>query len=292
MKIITSDPHQPLAGMLWGASGVLLFAAGLPATRIAVLEMPSLFVGAGRAWLGAVLALILLLFTRQRLPSPRQWLRLALVATGVVFGYPILSSIALESVSATHGVLVTALLPLCTALFGAFLNQHWPKAGFWLCALTGSALVLFYAGQQAQGHWQQADLLLLLASVLCGIGYAEGARLTRELGSWQVICWALVLSLPLLTPLTWYSRPVLADTSPAGWLSMLYLGSCSMFLGFFCWYRGLALGGVTQVSQVQLLQPFGALWLAALLLGESLSAQAIWICLAVVACVALGRRYA
>jgi drug/metabolite transporter (DMT)-like permease len=283
---------RPLLGMAWGLLGVMTFSAGLPATRIAVQEMPALFVGAGRAGLGGVLALLLLAATRQSLPSGRQWARLAVVAAGVVFGFPILSSLALETVSATHSVLVTALLPLCTALAGAWLHRHRPKPVFWLCALAGTALVLLYAGQQAQGHWQLADLWLLLACVLCGLGYAEGARLTRELGSWQVICWALVLSLPLLAPLIWLSRPELALTSPAGWLSFIYLGSCSMFLGFFFWYKGLALGGVTQVSQVQLLQPFGALWFAALLLGEPISAQAIWICLAVVACVALGRRYA
>ncbi|AEX99877.1 hypothetical protein GU3_00605 [Oceanimonas sp. GK1] len=289
---LSAPAPRPLLGMAWGLLAVMLFSAGLPATRVSVeAGMSGLFTGAGRAALGALFAMTLLLLTRQRLPSFRQWARLGVVALGVVFGYPLLSSVALETVSATHSVLVTALLPLCTALFGAFLHHHRPRPGFWLYALAGTALVLFYAARQAEGQWQLADLWLLLACVLCGLGYAEGARLAKELGSWQVICWALVLSLPLLLPIVWASWPA-TEVALSGWLSMLYLSSVSMFIGFFFWYRGLALGGVPLVSQVQLLQPFGALWLAALLLGEPVSAQAIWICLAVVACVALGRRYA
>ncbi|MDP5293804.1 DMT family transporter [Oceanimonas sp. CHS3-5] len=291
-QTLSSPAPQPLLGMALGVLAVMLFSAGLPATRVSVeAGMSGLFTGAGRAALGALFATILLLATRQRLPAPRQWVRLSVVALGVVFGYPLLSSVALETVSATHSVLVTALLPLCTALFGACLHRHRPRAGFWLCAVAGTALVLFYAGRQAEGQWHLADLWLLLSCVLCGLGYAEGARLARELGSWQVICWALVLSLPLLLPIVWVSWPQ-TEVALSGWLSMLYLSSVSMFIGFFFWYRGLAIGGVTLVSQTQLLQPFGALWLAALLLGEPVSAQAIWICLGVVACVALGRRYA
>ncbi|OYD23380.1 DMT family transporter [Oceanimonas baumannii] len=289
---LSSPSYRPLAGMAWGFLAVLLFSAGLPATRVSVdAGMSGLFTGAGRAALGALFAAVLLLLTRQRWPTPQQCARLAVVALGVVFGYPLLSSVALETVSATHGVLVTALLPLCTALFGAFLCRHRPRAGFWLCAVSGTVLVLFYAGRQAEGQWQLADLWLLLSCVLCGLGYAEGARLTKELGSWQVICWALVLSLPILLPIVWLTWPT-REVALSGWLSLLYLGSASMFIGFFFWYRGLAIGGVTLVSQIQLLQPFSALWLSALLLGEPVSAQAIWICLAVVACVALGRRYA
>lgn len=159
--------QKPLVQGLWfGSLGMLMFSAGLPATRMAVLDMPPVFVGAGRALIAAILALILLLMTRQKLPTAHQWLGLALVALGSVFAYPVLSALALQQVGASHGILVTSVMPLFTAFFGAYLTKQWPRPGFWLFALLGAACVALYALQHSTGPFQLADGYLVLASFL------------------------------------------------------------------------------------------------------------------------------
>jgi drug/metabolite transporter (DMT)-like permease len=284
--------QKPLVQGLWfGSLGMLMFSAGLPATRMAVLDMPPVFVGAGRALIAAVLALILLLITRQKLPTAMQWRGLALVALGSVLAYPVLSALALEQVGASHGILVTSVMPLFTAFFGAYLTKQWPRFGFWLFALLGAACVALYALQHSIGPFQLADGYLVLASFLCGFSYAKGAILSKELGSWQVICWALVMSIPVLLPWVWAYQPDYAAVSLQSWLALSYLSVFTMFIGFFCWYKGLAIGGIAKVSQLQLLSPFSGLALSALLLAEPLQWVHWVLAFIVVACIALGRRF-
>ncbi|AXK39589.1 DMT family transporter [Crenobacter cavernae] len=280
-----------LRGFAYGLAGVACFSGTLPATRLAVAELDPLFIGLGRALVAAGLAALLLLITRQRRPSLAQWARLSLVSLGVVIGFPLFSSLALAEVPANHGALFTGLLPLCTALFGAWFAHERPRAPFWACALAGSVLVTGYAWGEAGGTLQRADGYLLVSIVLCGLGYAEGGRLAREMGSWQVICWALLLAAPFIAWPVWAMRPQHL-VHAASWAGFAYVSVVSMFLGFFVWYRGLALGGIARVSQVQLLQPFGGMLAAAWLLGEPLSLGLAAVTAAVAMCVAIGRRAA
>lgn len=279
---------------IWGLAAVLMFSAGLPATRLAVLELPPVFVGAGRAAVAGVLSVLLLLLLRQPIPSRRYWPGLAVVAFGAAFAYPVFSAWALQYVGAGHATLVTALMPLCTAIFGAWLSGQVPRRGFWFAACCGAALVLGYsAWQHRVNGLALADGLLLLACLCCGLAYAKGAMLAKAIGSWQVICWALVLALPLMLPWTLWQLPAidLALVSASAWFGFAYLALISMFLGFFAWYHALALGGVAQISQLQQLSPFLGLGWAALWLSEPVSGLQLGVALLVVLCIVLGRKF-
>jgi drug/metabolite transporter (DMT)-like permease len=292
-KLVVTPPKVELIkGMCWGALGVLMFSGGIPATRLAVAELPVMFVGAGRALVAAFLSAILLLVLRQKFPAKVHWPALGIVAMGAVFAYPIFSAVALQTIDASHGTIVSSIMPLFTAIFGAWLSRQWPKIGFWLCALIGSAAVMVYAAGSASGQLSTGDWWLVLACFCCGLSYAQGGLLARHIGSWQVICWALVLSLPVLIPLCWYFQPTNYAVSLQSWLGFGYLAIFSMFLGFFAWYKGLSLGGVAQVSQLQLLTPFLAFYWAALWLGETVSMTQWLMAGVVVLTIALGRKLA
>lgn len=279
-------------GWWWGILGVLMFSGGIPATKLAVAELPVLFVGTGRALVAAILSLCLLVALKQKMPNRQHWPALAIVAFGAVFAYPIFSAIAMQTVDASHGILVSSIMPLFTAIFGAYLSQQWPRTGFWLCALTGSISVIWYASGSAQGGIATGDFWLILACFCCGLSYAQGGLLARHIGSWQVICWALVFSLPLLLPLCWAVQPDHYQVSLHSWLGFGYLALFSMFLGFFAWYKGLALGGVAQVGQLQLLTPFFAFSWSSLWLGEQISPVQWLVAGIVVVAIALGRKFA
>ncbi len=278
-------------GLWLGFLGVVAFSGTLPATRLAVIHLDPVFVGLGRALVAAVLAAVALMVARTPPPALALWPRLAVVALGVVVGWPVLSALAMRLVPAAHGAVVSGLLPLATALAGAWLAGERPSVRFWVCAVFGSVVVIAFALWEGSGSLQLADLLLVGAVVAAAIGYAEGARLARILGGWQVICWALLLSAPWLAVPTWqaFDQEMLAAPWTA-WAGFVYVSVVSMFLGFFAWYRGLALGGIAAVGQTQLLQPFLTIFASALLLGERVDA-ATWIaaCLVIVA-IALGRR--
>jgi drug/metabolite transporter (DMT)-like permease len=281
-------------GLWLGLLGVAIFAMTLPMTRLAVgpadaPQLSPLFVTAGRAALAALLSIAFLLLTRAPWPPRRVWPTLALCATGTVIGFPLFVSLALRQVEAMHAAVVTGLLPLATAAIAARVFKQRPSLGFWLCAVLGSALVLAFAGLSGEGRLSAADGLLLLAMLCAAGGYVAGATASRQLTPEQVICWVLVLSLPLSAPLTWASWPAHA-ASAAAWGGFAYVTLFSMWLGFFAWYRGLALGGTVRVSQVQLLQPFLALLFAVPILGEKLDAMTLLFSLAVIATVFVGRK--
>ncbi|WP_223941495.1 DMT family transporter [Arthrobacter sp. StoSoilB22] len=274
-------------GIWWGLLGVLAFSFTVPFTRVAVEGMSPLFIGAGRAVVAALLAALALGITRQRLPRASQWLRLAVVAGGVVAGFPLLTTFALTSTSASHGAVVIALLPAATATAAVIRGRERPRPLFWVLTLTGVVAALVFALVQSGGfgslHW--ADLLLLAAVLAAAVGYAEGGMLARELGSWQTISWALVVASPVMIILTAVSLSSgLPSASGAQWLSFAYLGVVSMFLGFFAWYRGLAIGPMAQVSQIQLVQPVMTIAWAWMLLGESITWITVVGGLAVIIC--------
>lgn len=291
---VTQDCDRTGAGMLLGLAGVAIFSLTLPMTRIAIGALDPVFVTVGRALGAATLAALWLLWRRAPLPGPQHLPALAAVAGGCVIGFPLLTSFALRSVPAAHGAVLIGILPLCTALCSALRGGERPGPAFWTLAVLGAALVTGFALRDGGGALQVADLLLFGAVVCAALGYAEGARLARTLGSEETISWALLLTVPVLLPfLYWYSTGHDTGTARATapvWLAFAYLCACSMYLGFFFWYRGLALGGVARVGQVQLLQPFLTLLGAAALAGEPLRPAHAGFALAVAAVVAAGRR--
>ncbi|SFD45927.1 DMT family transporter [Massilia yuzhufengensis] len=278
-------------GMLLGLLGVAMFSLTMPFTRMAVAELDPVFVALGRALGAALLAAGWLACKRAPLPPRSALLPLALVAAGCIVGFPLLTSIALRTVPAAHGALLVGVLPLATALYAALRGFERPSRGFWGMALLGSALVAAFALAQGGGALHVADLLVFGAVAAAAVGYAEGGRLSRSLGGPETICWALVLAAPVLLPvLLWHGVPPLGEVGAGAWFAFGYVTAISMFVGFFFWYRGLALGGVSRVGQVQLLQPFLSLIGAALLLGEALTLPNCAFALAVAAVVFGGRR--
>lgn len=264
-----SNARNENLGYLFGLIAVIAFAVTLPATRAAVQALDPVFVGLGRAVGAALIAATFLFLTRQRLPSREEAKGLVIVAAGVVVGFPLLTAWAMRYVDASHGGVVLGILPLATAAAGALFSGERPSARFWLFALIGTALVVGYSLTRAGGTLHLADLALFGAVVCAGVGYAEGARVSRSLGGPQVISWALVFSAPILIVPVVLFAPASINLPLQSWLGFAYVTVISQFLGFFPWYRGLALGGIAKVSQTQLLQPFLTIVASALLLGES-----------------------
>ncbi|MDF9749395.1 DMT family transporter [Arthrobacter sp. ES3-54] len=265
---------RPATGLWWGLLGVAAFSFTVPFTRVAVAGLSPLFIGSGRAVVAAVLAACALALTRQRPPRGAQWARVAVVAGGVVVGFPLLTSFALVSVPASHGAVVIALLPAATATMAVLRGHERPSITFWVITGVGAVAAIGFASAQSGGigQLQLADLLLFGAVVSAAIGYAEGGKLARELGSWQTVSWALVLASPLMVGMAAFSmagQP--PSATPVQWAAFAYLGVVSMFLGFFAWYHGLAIGPMAQVSQIQLVQPVLTICWAGLILGEDLT---------------------
>ncbi|WP_345797037.1 DMT family transporter [Castellaniella sp. MT123] len=278
-------------GWINGAIGVAIFSGSLPATRVAVLGLDPFFVTAARSGIAGLLAMAALLLTRNVRPDRAEWRTLALVALGVVVGFPLCTALALRTITSAHSLVFIGLLPLATAIFGTWLGGERPSRAFWMFAVLGAASVAGFALSQDGSGSLGADALMLVAILSCGYGYAEGGRLSRRLGGWQVICWVLVLSLPVSLPLMLYWQPGDWSAVPvSAWLGVVYVAVFSMLVGFIFWYRGLALGGIAAVGQLQLLQPFLGLLLSAWLLGESVTVTMIVVTAFVVACVA-GAKY-
>jgi drug/metabolite transporter (DMT)-like permease len=281
-------------GMALGTLGVLIFALTFPMTRLAVgpaeaPQLPPLFVTAGRAAGAGLLGLVYLLLTRAPWPARRQLPALLVSALGTVVGFPLGIALALREVPAMHAAVVTGVLPLATAAAAAVALRQRASAGFWACAIIGCMLVLAFAAQAGGGMLSTADGWLLFAVLSAAIGYVAGAKLSTERPAEQVISWVLVLSLPLTAPVALASWPA-TPVSAAAWGGFSYITVFSMWLGFFAWYRGLALGGALRVSQVQLLQPFLALLAAVPVLGETLDAATLGFALAVLGVVMLGKK--
>ena len=278
-------------GMLLGFIGVSAFGLTLPATRVVVPYLDPVFIGLGRAVVAAIVAIVFLAWFKQKIPNSRQIKQLAIVALGVVVGFPILSSWAMQYVPAAHGGVVLGILPLATAVAGVLIGNEKPSVAFWCVSVIGSALVVLYALLQNSGSFHIADAALLGAIFSAAIGYAVGAKLTKEIGGWQVICWALTLSLPFIfVPAVLHSPESFVDIPASAYLCFAYLALFSQLLGFFAWNKGLALGGVARVSQTQLLQPFITLLASVLFLGEVIDTQTIVFIFLVVCSVWLGKR--
>lgn len=281
-------------GMWLGLIGVVIFALTLPMTQLAVgaasdPQLSPLFVSSGRAALAGLLSIVVLAVARARRPRRDEWLAYAVSAAGTVIGFPLFLGLALRDVEAMHAAVITGVLPLATALAAAVYFRQRPSSGFWLCAVGGCALVVAFAVHQGGGRLSAADGLLAIAVASAAVGYVAGARLAARLPAEVVICWVLVLSLPFTLPLMLASWPA-GSVRTAAWGGFAYVTLFSMWIGFFAWYRGLALGGTVRVSQVQLMQPFLSLLFAVPILGERLDATTVAFSIAVIATVFLGKR--
>ncbi len=279
-------------GMFLGLVGVVSFGLTLPATRFIIPYFEPVFIGLGRAVIASFVAALLLIATKQTRPSRNQFYQLLGVASGVVVGFPILSAWAMQTVPASHGGVVLGVLPLATAIVGSVVSNEKPSVAFWICGIVGSAVVIAYSLLQGVGEFQTGDFFLLGAIVSAATGYALGGKLSKEIGGWQVICWALVISFPFIIVPAWLEAPQDAFGSlPLNViLSFLYLALVSQLFGFFFWNKGLALGGVARVSQTQLLQPIVTLVASALLINETINVQTIVFATLVIVTVAIGKK--
>lgn len=283
-------------GWLYGLIGVCIFSGSLPATKLAVVSFDPLFLTAARSVLAAIAGCICLAIYRQlhfHSISRRQLKALILVALGVVIGFPLFTALALKTINASRAIVFIGLLPLMTAFFGVLGSTEKPSRLFWFFSIIGAAIVFGFMLQNASPqHIAVGDLYMIIAIVLCGLGYAEGAKLAKSLGSWQVICWALIISSPLMLILLYQQYPQdWSNIEISALWSLLYVSFFSMLIGFFFWYKALALGGVAQVGQIQLLQPFFGFALSALLLAEPISAAMLSCATVVLLCVGLAKKY-
>ena len=281
------------SGWINGFIGVVLFSGSMPATKIAVLSLDPIFVTLVRAFIAALLAGCFLFLTKAKWPTKTVTPSLLLVSLGAVIGFPLLSALALQHMTAARSLVFLGTLPLCTAVFAVLRGKEKPKPIFGRCALLGSALVVGFAYTQQATSSVTGDLLMIAAIILCGLAYAEGATLTKTMGGSQVISWAIIFSLPLVLPLFFFYFPSsIANIQLDTWTSLLYLGTMSMFTGFIFWYKGLAQGGIATVGQLQLLQPFFGLALAAAILQEQISLAMLAVTLGVVICVGASKKFA
>ncbi len=280
-----------MKGYMLGFIGVVFFGITLPVMRLAVTELDPVFVGVARVLPASVLAAIILLVVRPPFPAKSQWLGLSVITLGNVVFYPLFTAIAMKHAPASHGGVVLGIMPLATTVAGVLFGRERPSLGFWICGVLGAVSVVAYALLDGTGPVHIADGLLALSVVSASVGYAFGATLTRTLGAWQVICWAVLLSVPLALPVAFLTAPVdFGSVSSTAWAAFLYIGIFSQLIAFFAWNAGLALGGIARVGQVQLLQTFVTLAVAALLLDETIDGLTILFALIIMVIVAASRK--
>lgn len=278
-------------GMLLGFIGVSAFGLTLPATKLVLPYLDPVFIGLGRAILAAIFAAIFLFWFKEKIPNKKQWSQLSIVSLGVIVGFPVLSSWAMQYVPASHGGVVAGILPLMTTVVGVVIGHERPSIGFWITSLFGSILVIVYALLQGSGKLHVADIALLGAIISAAIGYAVGAKLSKQLGGWQVICWSLMLAFPfIIFPAIYYAPINFLNFPASAYVSFFYLALVSQLFAFFAWYKGLALGGIARVSQTQLAQPFITIFASVFILNEVIDFITILFALLVIGIVWLGKK--
>ncbi len=280
-------------GLLLGLVGVICFSLTLPATRVAVEYFGTTVVGLGRTIVASILVILVLIIRKERLPSARQFKSLVIVSLGAVLGFPLLTSWAMESLPVSHGAVELALLPLATAGFAILRAGEVPSLKFWISSFVGSLAVISYAAYLGFGQLQYADLALLGAVIILGLSYAEGGKLAQELGSWQVIAWGIIIAAPFfIVPVFLNVTGEMLHAPLKAWVSFIYLAVVSQFLAYVAWYSGLAMGGISRVSQIQYLQPFLMITFAALFLNESITLFTVLMAIVVVFSVIFGKNAA
>ena len=285
------ESRKEKMGILLGLLGVICFSLTLPATSVAVEYFGATFVGLGRGVIAAILVAIILIVKKVKLPTARQFKSLLIVSLGAVLGFPLLTSWAMTSLPVSHGAIELALLPLATTGFAMMRAGEIPSRKFWLSSIAGALAVIIYAIYLGLGQLHIADFALLATVVILGLSYAEGGMLAQELGSWQVIAWAIIMAAPfLIIPVYLNVSGEMLHAPLKAWISFLYLAIVSQFLAYVAWYGGMAMGGISRVSQIQYLQPFLMIIFAALFLHESITVFTIVIAIAVVLSVIIGKN--
>ena len=283
--------NKETKGMLIGFVGILIFSLTLPVTKIAILSFNPYFIAFGRASLAGVVALAYLAIKHEPMLVKADFGKFVVIALGVVFGFPILTTVAMTQGSSSHGAVILGMMPLATTVIGVIRFGERPSLGFWLVSLLGAALVVIYALLKSSGSFTLVDGLLVLGGICACVGYVEGGELSRKMNPRAVISWALVISLPINIVLSYFTfESAYLDAGTFAWITFIYLSLFPMFLGFFFWYEGLAIGGIARVSQVQLIQPFCTLVAASVLLGDSLTWMNLVFAVLVVSTVILGKQ--
>ncbi|MBM7608928.1 drug/metabolite transporter (DMT)-like permease [Lysinibacillus composti] len=277
-------------GMLLGLIGIICFSLTLPATSIAVPYFGATIVGLGRTVIAAIIVSIIFIVKKESLPNKRQIKSLCIVALGVVLGFPLLTTFAMESLPVSHGAIELALLPLATAGFAMIRGGERPSKRYWIASIIGAITVLVYAAFLGLGQLQKGDIALLIAILILGLSYAEGGKLSKELGSWQVIAWAIVIGTPFfMIPVGLSLSADMLQAPIEAWISLFYLAVVSQFLGYVAWYGGMSLGGIARVGQIQYLQPFLMIGFSVIFLGETITWLTIVLAIIVVICVIIGK---
>jgi drug/metabolite transporter (DMT)-like permease len=278
-------------GLLLGFIGMTIFGGTLPATRIAVAAIDPLALTALRTAIAGLCSLGLVIVLRRKFPPRHLWFQLAVVSISVVILFPFLMALAVQTVDASHGGVVMGALPIATAFVAVLTTHERPKPLFWVASLAGAALVVTFALRQGGGSLTPGDLLLFAAVAASAIGYTFSGRLTSSMPGWEVISWALVVALPLSLPAALITWPAgINDIALKPLLALLYVALFLQWIGFFAWNAGLAMGGIARVSQMQLLQPFVTFSLAAIFIGEPITADIVLFAIAVVVTVAISTR--
>jgi len=277
-------------GMWLGFIGVVIFGATVPATRLAVVALDPFFTSFGRAAVAGVLSAMILLLMRRPWPTASQLRLMAVIVIVMVIGFASLMALSLQTVPASHGGVVLGILPLSTAAAASVLLGERPSLRFWFFALLGTVVVVAFALRDSGGAIEIGDIYMFAAAILSSIGYVYSGHLSKQMPGWEVICWILVVGLPITLPASLLFIPADPAAVPtSAWLGFAYVSLFSMFIGFFAWNAGMAMGGVARVSQVQLLQTFVTLALSAWVNGEHIDPVTIGAAIAVVAIVAMGR---
>ena len=278
-------------GMLIGFVGISIFSLTLPFTQMAVNEMSPFFVAFARASIAGICALILLIFTKSKFPNKIQIRRLLIIVIGVIYGFPIFTSIAMKTLPSSHSGIVLGILPLAMSLFAAIKYKEKPSSSFWMISIFGTFIVISYTFIDNNGSLMIEDLWLLFAILFAAIGYSEGGTLAKEMGSIGVISWALVISLPINLFASYLFYEInYTSISFQAIISLTYVGLFSMFIGFFFWYKGIAIGGISRVGQVQLIQPFLTIVGAYFLTNEKITTLNILFAFMVLIVIIIGRK--
>ncbi|WP_369143238.1 DMT family transporter [Streptomyces sp. R44] len=279
------------SGTLLAGLGVISFSLTFPSTVWGLESFGPWSLVAVRSTLAALIAGVFLLAGRVPLPERRHWAGLAVVACGVVIGFPLLTTLALQTSTTSHAAVVVGLLPLTTATLAAVRTGRRPSRTFWIAAVSGAVVVLGFTLQQSGGSFSTGDLYLFGALLVCAAGYTEGGRLAALMPGWQVIGWALVLCLPLMavaSAVTLSIEPV--HLNAHGVIGLAWVAAGSTFFGLYVWYRGMAAIGIPKASQLQLAQPLLTLFWSVFLLGETLPLAAPVAAVAVLVCIAVTQR--
>lgn len=283
--------NQESKGMLIGFVGILIFSLTLPITKIAVQSFNPYFIAFGRAALAGIAAASYLFMTKASLPSQSEFIKLIIIALGVVFGFPIFTTVAMTHGASSHGAVILGLLPLAITVIGVIRFGERPSLGFWVVSLIGAVIVMSYALIQGSGRFSYFDGLVAMGGLCACMGYVEGGQLSKKMNPVAVISWALVIALPInLIASGYFFMDEYLDASKTAWVSFLYLSFFSMYAGFFFWYKGLAMGGNARVSQMLLLQPFCTLVASSILLTDPLTATNLFFAALVVLIVMIGKK--